>query len=218
MCCYLYFRLFSFFVSCTISVACWNHEPSKRPTFEEVRGMIEKLSITEILNMPGFWDVFISHTQRNAEAKSIADRLCASLGEHRITVWLDVNMMKKSVAAMQEGVTKSTMVIAIITGACKNNDRPSDKEEDNAYFNRPFCVKELQWAKEAGITIQPVIRMEDKTEIGTFLSQAPDDLKDIGNIDFIDLNRSDKEYWDVGVNKIVRALTTAKQEKDKVVQ
>ena len=70
--------------------------------------------------MPGFWDVFISHTQRNAEAKSIADRLCASLGEHRITVWLDVNMMKKSVAAMQEGVTKSTMVIAIITGACKN--------------------------------------------------------------------------------------------------
>ena len=51
----------------------------------------------------------------------------------------------------------------------------------------PFCVKELQWAKEAGIPIQPVIRMEDKTEIGTFLSQAPDDLKDIGNIDFIDL-------------------------------
>ena len=25
-------------------------------------------------------------------------------------------------------------------------------------------------------------------------------------------------YWDVGVNKIVKALTTAKQEKDKVVQ
>ena len=77
-------------------------------------------------------------------------------------------------------------------------------------------MKELQWAKEAGITIQPVIRMEDKTEIGTFLSQAPDDLKDIGNIDFVDLNRSDKEYWDVGVNKIVRALTAAKQDKDKV--
>ena len=165
--------------------------------------------------MPGFWDVFISHTQRNAEAKSIADRLCASLGEQRITAWLDVNMMKKSVAAMKEGVTKSTMVIAIITGACKNNDRPLDNEEDNAYFNRKFCVQELQWAKEAGIAIQPVIRMEDKTEISTFLSQAPVHLKDIGNTDFIDLNRSDKEYWDVGVNKIVRALLKAKQDKDK---
>ena len=46
-----------FFFLCFKSVACWNHEPSKRPTFEEVRGMIQKLSITEILNMPGFWDV-----------------------------------------------------------------------------------------------------------------------------------------------------------------
>ena len=151
-------------------------------------------------NSPGKWDVFLNHTQRHPAAAAIAVDLYSSLEKLGLSVWLDVKMDKKSEAAMKEGITNSKCVIAIITGVTP------DGNVDNAYFNRPFCIKELEWAMAAGIQIQPVIRMEDKKEIGTFLGQAPDHLKCLGSIDFIDLNRSDKDYWQVGVNKIMRAL------------
>ena len=32
---------------------------------------------------------------------------------------------------------------------------------------------------------------------------APDDLKKIGGIDFVDLNLTDKDYWKVGLSKII---------------
>lgn len=53
--------------------------------------------------------------------------------------------------------------------------------------------------------IQPVVRLEDKNRIGEFLQLAPDDLKSIGSISWIDLNRSDVEYWEVGMSKVLRA-------------
>jgi hypothetical protein len=63
---------------------------------------------------------------------------------------------------MQEGVRNSGVVIAIITPACADPDRPDDGPESNAYFARDLCVQELRWAREAGVPIQPVIRSEDK--------------------------------------------------------
>ena len=128
-------------------------------------------SAIQAINAPGKWDVFLNHTQRHAEAKALADRLCSSLEKLGLTVWLDVNMDQKSEAAMKEGITNSTCVVAIITGATL------DGNLNNAYFNRPFCISELEWAVAGGVMIQPVIRMEDKGEIGTFLGQAPDHLK-----------------------------------------
>ena len=47
----------------------------------------------------------------------------------------------------------------------------------NAYFSRPFFIQELLWAREAGVPIQPVIRVSDKQRIGNFLGAAPADLK-----------------------------------------
>jgi len=158
-----------------------------------------------VYNEPGHWDYFLSHTQRSGPAKSIADRLCASLKEQGFTVWLDVNMGQKGTAAMLEGVQNSRCVISIITGACVNDLSPNDPPEGNAYFHRPFCVSELEWAIEAGVQIQPVIQMENKGDIGTFLGQAPVHLKFLSDIEFIDLNRSDIDYWKVGVTKIVKA-------------
>ena len=160
---------------------------------------------SKILNKPGKWDVFLNHTQRHPAAAAIAVDLYSSLKELGLSVWLDVKMDKKSEAAMKEGVVNSKCVIAIITGVTP------DGNADNAYFNRPFCIKELEWAMEAEVQIQPVIRMEDKNQIGTFLGQAPAHLKCLGSIDFIDLNRSDKAYWQVGVNKIMEALQETNQ-------
>ena len=91
----------------------------------------------------------------------------------------------------------------------RHPDRPQDAPTSNAYFSRPFCVQELWWAREAGIPIQPVIRSADKQLIGDFLGAAPDDLKDIGNTDFITLDRSDRDYWKAGIEKIAKAAAKA---------
>ena len=103
-------------------------------------------------------------------------------------------MDNKSEEAMQEAVENSHAVLAVMTG-----DGPDDED---AYLNRPFCLKELRWAFEKGTHVQPVVDLEDKKRIGEFTKMAPADLKRIGSIDFVDLNPSDKEYWDVGLQKI----------------
>ena len=103
-------------------------------------------------------------------------------------------MNNKSVEAMQDAVENSLVVLAVITG-----DGPDDK---NAYFSRDFCLQELRWAFKKGTHVQPVVDLEDKKRIGEFTKMAPADLKRIGSIDFVDLNPSDKEYWDVGLKKI----------------
>ena len=114
-------------------------------------------------------------------------------------------MEDQSKAAMEEGVVNSTVVLAIIT---------DDGGAGNAYFERPFCVQELRWAVAAAeCFIQPLVDVDDKKRIGELLSKAPGDLKGlIGDTDFIDLIRSDKDYWAVGVDKITKVLLTKRLE------
>jgi len=64
----------------------------------------------------------------------------------------------------------------------------------------------MQWAIDSDVFIQPVIQMEDKDNIGTFLGQAPDHLKFVGNIDWILLIRSDVDFWNVCVKKISKSV------------
>jgi hypothetical protein len=130
-------------------------------------------------------------------------------------------MSDRSVAAMKEGVQHSTHFVSVVSGSCINNDRPQDPPEGNASFRREFVVKEIRWRMECGKPIQPIIRMEDKSRIGEFLSlldkplkvdgkmQDISDLKRLGDVDWIDLNRNDNEYWKVGMKKVLRALQKA---------
>ena len=154
------------------------------------------------LNAPGHWDFFISHTQGNGDATTLASELYYSLKEKGYSAWLDVKMSKKSVAAMEEGVRGAKCVIAIIT----EGPEPEPGKPSNDYFKRPYCLKELRWARESGVMIQPVVRVQDKNNIGKFLEGAPADLKDLGDIEFIDLHRGNASYFDVGVNLIVQEL------------
>ena len=148
------------------------------------------------LNEPGRWDFFISHTQRNDAAVALAEKLYSSLKQRGKTVWLDVNMERRDEAAMEEGVRKSGCVIAVITDG--------DGVPGNAYFERPFCLKELQWGMESRKYIQPVIRDADKQRIGEFMGDAPDDMKFLGSVDWIDMNRGAIQYWNVGVDMIIK--------------
>ena len=104
-------------------------------------------------------------------------------------------MDNKGEEAMKEAVENSHAVLAVMTG-----DGPDD---ENAYLKRPFCLKELRWAFEKGTHVQPVVHQKDKERIGEFIEMAPADLsKIIGSIDFVDLNHTDKRYWDVGLGII----------------
>ena len=145
----------------------------------------------------------------------LAEALYNSFREAGLTVWLDIKMKRLNNAAMEEGVKNCRCVEAILNGGdgcaeastCKcvvsQADWPS---KCTAYFNRPFCVGELRWAREAGVPIQPVMSVEDKLRVGVFLGQAPADLKDLGSTDFIHLDRSRIAYWEVGVKEVCNAI------------
>ena len=104
-----------------------------------------------VLNPPGHWDCMISYTQRNNVSEAIAYKTRAALLQRGKSVWLDVEMASRDEAAMEEGVKNSLVLIAIVSG-------PMDGHaDDTAYFQRRFCLKELRWATEAGVLIQPIV-------------------------------------------------------------
>ena len=142
----------------------------------------------------GRWDFFISHTQRNPEAKLLALDLHHTLQERGFSAWLDVKMEDMNTAAMKAGVFGSQAVIAVVTGPCPSIDGSgggggggggtgigkaaaagSANDRENAYFSRWMCCQELDWAEAAGVPVIPVVRAEDKKRIGEFVRAAPED-------------------------------------------
>ena len=165
--------------------------PKQRPTPQ-----------TNAINHPGFWDVFISYTQREGESETLASELYHAFTAAGLNVWKDIKMGKLNEAAMKEGVENSKCVIAILSGV--------DAKNPNAYFNRTFCVKELTWAQSADIPIQPVCAAEDKKKIGSFLTQASNkNIHNLGNIDIIHLDRSRISYWKAGFGDVLKAVKAA---------
>ena len=98
---------------------------------------------------------------------------------------------------MREGVLNARCVIAIITEGPTKNDN---------YFNRPYCLKELGWALESNVKIQPVVLGQDKKAIGKLLGGAPDSLKGLRNITCIDLHRGNAVYFEAGVKLVIESL------------
>ena len=149
-------------------------------------------------NAPGAWHFMISYTQRSDRAQILATKLEKDLSHRGYSVWLDVHKKDKSEAAMEEAVRNSMVVLAVITGGKDDGG----KDDANAYLKRPFCLSELRWAFDADKHLQPIVHMDDKKKIGEFIDMAPDDLKRIGKIDFIDLNTTDEDYWSTGIKKL----------------
>ena len=150
-----------------------------------------------VANPPGSWDVMISYTQRNAVAEALASRLCAAFADCRLTVWLDVQMQCRDEAAMKEAVENSRCIVAIVTG-----DDPGD---ENAYFNRDFCLKEQRWAKHANKFVQPVVVAEDKHNISKMMRLVPRDLQHLKGVNWEHIDRTDIDYFNLGVTKIIKA-------------
>ena len=62
------------------------------------------------------WHFFLSHTQQNGDAKTLASTLFYEMKDRGYQCWLDVMMPKQDGDAMREGVENSEIVLAIITG------------------------------------------------------------------------------------------------------
>lgn len=150
-------------------------------------------NITEL----GKWDCFISYTQRNSVSEALAVHLHGELIRRGLRVWLDIKMDRRDEQAMKEGVQSSRCVLAIVSGAADNSS------EDTAYFRREFCLKELRWALEADVFIQPVVAAEDKRKITEFFALIPDDLQHLKCINWEHVDRHDRDYFKLGVTKIL---------------
>jgi hypothetical protein len=150
-----------------------------------------------MLNAPGQFWLFVSHTQRDAEGKLLAVEIFHELGpvlteDERGGVWLDVKMEDKSEAAMKEGAVNSKALVCIVT---------------DQYFTRPLCLSEVRWAIEASVPIIPVVRVEDKSRIGELLQLAPEDIRKVlQNLDFIDINRGHADYLRLGLELLLKRL------------
>lgn len=151
------------------------------------------------------YDFFLSHSRRSGTSVTLAAEIYASLTALGFKVWFDVKQLDKSEAAMQKGVEESMYFIAIVGMPEHNPERPSDPPEINAYFARPYCVKEVEWAVVAGVNVIPVVHSMNKGNIGAIVGSAPEHLRFIGGIDFIDVDRNDLEVYNVGMRKILRA-------------
>ena len=113
-----------------------------------------------MLNEPGHWHVMISYCQHARVAPTIATNLATYLRQLGYSVWLDVDMPKKDVAAMQEAVENSMMIFCLL-----RTDGPDDVF---AYFRRAFCRLEMNCAlaheeRTGGVwsKIQPVVDAQD---------------------------------------------------------
>ena len=182
----------------------------ERETYKETKTMTDSGGSTKTLrqqpiNEPGSWDVMISYTQTDGKAEVEANELYHGFVKRGWTPWMDIKMEMCDTAAMNEAVVNCRAVVFVASS-------PSDdKDEPRASLNRPFCRKELRWAIEKGTFIQPVIAMRDKERIGFFISQAPDDLKCLGDVNFLHLDRTAPKRWEVSLDLVIDAIEKAEK-------
>ena len=157
------------------------------------------------LNAPGIWrGPYISHTRGNGHGVAVSEGVYHEMNVRDLSSWQDVRMDDRSEQAREEGVKNSSCCVAVVTGPCVNPDRPNDKKEDNAYFNRPLRLQELRWAKEADKLIVCLVRMEDKNKVNLFFEDAPADFRHLRN-GVIFYDRNDPDYQKIGIRKLLVA-------------
>ena len=116
-----------------------------------------------IVNVPSVVNISINHSNELEFSKRISSSLNAK--GYTTTEEDDYSIIGKQ------------MVIAMIT---------------DTYFDNAECVQYLRRSKNTQTIIQPVVRFEDKENIGNFKDSAPDDLKYLFNSKCIVLDEMDQ--------------------------
>ena len=137
----------------------------------------------------GTWDFFLTHSQATGgdQAKTVALLL---------HVWYDMQQLDKSEAAMEKKGVRSSRNLLIFLG--------------DDFMSRPYCHKELRWAKQYGTTMIGVMEKDDRHGAVDFekkQSSPPEDLVHImADVDF-DAYLRDEDNGATMLDKIVRKMT-----------
>ena len=95
----------------------------------------------------------------------------------------------------------SNVVIAVVTGEPGTHD-------ENAYLNRTFCQKELKWAWAAEKHVQPVVHINEKSNISNYINMAPEEFRQIGHNEWTELITSDARFWNAACQKLLEQATS----------
>eukprot|EP01052_Picozoa_sp_SAG31_P028374 SAG31_NODE_2733_length_5173_cov_2.072724_1_plen_985_part_00 len=155
-------------------------------------------TLNKCINKSHQWDFFVSHTQRDAGATTIAAEIFFGMENYGRTCWLDVKMTKCDEAAMAEGVRNSKCLIAIVT----------DNGVDS-YFSRGMCRQEVKWALDAGIQIVPVVAAADKPKVGKFIDEAKSHGLDFRTFNFVHFDRAGPLYLQASLETILVQVSGA---------
>ena len=131
---------------------------------------------------------FLSHYQE--EGATLGKKLKTSIEKLGGGCWLDVNKADGDEKTTEEGIQKQGTMLVIAS---------------KSFFTCPYCTEALEWAVQMKKPMIVVVSVEDKNNIGAFMKTVPLHLKNIGKINWIDLNCEDEDYWDTGIQKILRA-------------
>ena len=177
----------------------------KQSSFEKLKNMVVGGSTKQVDVTDGTkpraaegHSFFLSHTQRDAEAKLMVSDVYYEMEKLKKSCWLDVKMTHCDEAAMRKGVEESACFLAFIT----------DNGEDS-YFSREMCRKELRWAIDAKLPIVPVITVLDKPKVNDYIAEGQSHGIDLSNHNFCHVDRSGPEYLQASLKVIIAQAARA---------
>ena len=123
-------------------------------------------------------DIFITHAQ--ASGQDQCKTLCLLLQARGFSVWYDMQAGDLTAEGMERGVSQSRHVLIFLS---------------DGYFTRPFCLKELRWAKLYGCTLVGVVEKDSRhcpADFALEAQRAPVDLKHVlADVEFLEYQRRD---------------------------
>ena len=121
-------------------------------------------------------DIFITHAQGSGQdqCKWIYEKLTQA----GYSVWYDMEESNLTAQGMEEGVSRCRVVLIFLS---------------DSYFTRPFCLKELRWAKLYSCALAGLVEKDTRhgpADFGLEMHRAPADLKHVlADVEFLEYQR-----------------------------
>mmetsp|Transcript_56488 Transcript_56488/g.156183 ORF Transcript_56488/g.156183 Transcript_56488/m.156183 type:complete len:159 (+) Transcript_56488:1506-1982(+) len=145
--------------------------------------------------------VHICHVVESTSAARLVSRIEASVVDQGLAQTVQVTAAD---GATREAVEAANFVVAVVTGP---------DEGCVPFFADERCMREVEWALEAHIPVQPVIHTVNESNIGALLSlnnnTKPNITEKLAGVQWLALEDHDPEYWAVGITKLGSQLGRA---------
>ena len=122
---------------------------------------------------------FMSYSTHSTHAREIASNYYHELGKEKKRIWYDKREVDVTEDGMKWGVQNCKVFVCVLNGESKErlqweeeqkknkdcetkNDTQTTEPKKIAYFNRPWCIKELEWAIQAD---KPIIMVATNNDV-----------------------------------------------------